>query len=228
MRILAISDVHGSAEMLARIAPEAAKADLVLIAGDLTDFGGASEARRLLSILESWAGKTVIVAGNCDKLGARSLFEEREISADGCFVESGGARVIGAGGSPLRTGMTPYERHDVELSDALELALEELAESGSDPDLPLVVLTHTPPKASCADRRKGADVGSQALADALSRIAPPLWVCGHIHESPCTAHSGRTLVLNPGPLHDGRYAIARMEKGTGGAWRAEAELLSLG
>ncbi len=51
---------------------------------------------------------------------------------------------------------------------------------------------------------------------------------GHIHESPCAAFSGKTLVLNPGPLQSGRCALARLEWGADGAWRAEAELLSLG
>jgi uncharacterized protein len=227
MRILAISDVHGSSAALNRIGAKAKKAELLLIAGDLTDFGGAREAKNLLSFLEAFKGKIILVPGNCDKRGAREFFSDEGICADGRFVEAGGARVIGAGGCPLRTGLTPYERQDYELSDALELALEELSEAGSDPSQPLIVLTHAPPKASGADRRKGADVGSPALKEALLRIAPPLWVCGHIHESPCAAYLGRTLMLNPGSLHDGRYAEALLERGSDGAWRASAELLRL-
>ena len=227
MRILAISDVHGSIAALSRIGAMAGDVDLLLIAGDLTDFGGANEAKNLLSFLEAFKGKMILVPGNCDKKGAREVFSTEEICADGRFVEAGGARVIGAGGCPLRTGLTPYERQDYELSDALELALEELAEAGSDPSRPLIVLSHTPPKASGADRRKGADVGSPALKEALLRITPPLWVCGHIHESPCAAYLGRTLVLNPGSLHEGRYAEVLLERGSDGAWRARAELLHL-
>lgn len=228
MRIIVVADIHGSAQALARISALAGRADLMLIAGDLTDFGGASEARALLACLDGFAGKLVLVPGNCDKKGARELLAESGTCADGRLVEAGGARVVGAGGSPLRTGLTPYERHDYELSDALALALEELAEAGGDPALPLIVLTHCPPRGSGADRRKGADVGSQALSEALSRITPPLWVCGHIHESPCAAYSGRTLVLNPGSLHDGRYALAQLDRGSDGAWRAKADLLFLG
>jgi uncharacterized protein len=92
---------------------------------------------------------------------------------------------------------------------------------------PLIVVTHAPPRGSGADLRKSVHVGSTAFADALERLRPTLWVCGHIHESPCASYSGATLVLNPGPAREGRYAIARLEKNSSGAWRAGAELMSL-
>jgi uncharacterized protein len=230
MRILAISDLHGSKEALTAFAPRAAGADILLIAGDLTDFGGAKEARELLAILDGAPCRLAAVPGNCDRKGVRALLAAEGISADGRLVEAGGASIVGAGGSPLRTGITPYERPDLELSEALFRAISD-ASSRSPADEtdrpPLVVLTHAPPKSSGADLRKGASLGSQALREALDRLAPPLWVCGHIHESPCASFSGRTLVLNPGSLREGRYAKATLERGGDGSWRAEAELLSL-
>jgi uncharacterized protein len=227
MLILVLADLHGSDSGPSRLSELASEADLCLIAGDITDFGGAREARTMLDALGASKGKLVVVPGNCDKRGARELFEEVGISADGRLVEAGGARIIGVGGSPLRTGLTPYERHDYEFADALELALEELAEAGSDPASPLIVLTHAPPKGSGADTRKGSEVGSQALREALARICPAIWVCGHIHESISAAFSGRTLVINPGSLQDGRYALARLERGRDGFWRAGAELRTI-
>ncbi len=172
MLILAIADLHGPASALARVPAMAAEADLVLAAGDHIDFGGAQEARKLLALLEGAEGKIALVPGNCGKSGARAVLEDRRISADGRLVAAAGAMIIGAGGSPRRSVMTPYERSDGESSEALALALEACEGEGS--SRPLIVLTHAPPKGSGAERRKGVDVGSPALRGALDRIGLPL------------------------------------------------------
>jgi Icc-related predicted phosphoesterase len=50
----------------------------------------------------------------------------------------------------------------------------------------------------------GQHLGSQALADAIERIRPPLAVCGHIHESwGARSRIGETEVANLGP--DGAF-----------------------
>jgi uncharacterized protein len=226
MLILAIADIHGSSGSFSALAGIASRVDLVLIAGDLTDFGGAREARAILAEIEAVNGRIAAVGGNCDRKGVRDLLIAEGRSADGRLVEAGGARVIGAGGSQLRSGMTPYERRDGELAEALVRASGDAAlREGA--GLPLIALTHAPPKDSGADARKGVGVGSPALREVLDRLAPVLWVCGHIHESPCAAYSGRTLVLNPGSLRDGRYALSRLDLGEDGAWRASAELFAI-
>jgi uncharacterized protein len=223
MLILVASDAHGSSEAIVAVTERARNADLILFAGDLTDFGGEEDARSLLKLLGPARGKLAAVPGNCDKKGAREFLESEGLSAEGHLLRMAGAAIIGSGGSPRWTGITPYERGDKEVAASLFAASAELAFEGAK-GLPLIVLTHAPPKGSGADLRKGAYIGSEALAEALERLAPVLWVCGHIHESPCAARVGRTLVLNPGSLRDGRYASASVERGPDGAWRAEAEL----
>ena len=89
--------------------------------------------------------------------------------------------------------------------------------------MPLVVLSHQPPKDSGADERRGVSVGSPALRKVLDAAAPALWICGHIHESPCARRVGDCLVVNPGPAKEGRYAIIRLDR-DGGTWTASAEL----
>jgi uncharacterized protein len=223
MRILVISDLHGSSEALASVLPKAEGCELILFAGDLTDFGGEREARALLDLFGDLKTKLLAVPGNCDKKGAREALEDEGLSVEGRSLERGGARVIGSGGGPRWTGMTPYEKPDEELAQVLYAG----ASASGSPGLPLIVLSHAPPKGSGADSRKGSSLGSGSLAAALDRLTPALWACGHIHESPCAAYVGRTLVLNPGPLKDGRYAIASIERDGGGAWRSEAELLRI-
>jgi hypothetical protein len=220
MRIFVISDLHGSAEALKTVLPKAEGSDLILFAGDLTDFGGAAEARTLLELFGLLKGKLLAVPGNCDRKGAREVLESEGLSVEGKSVLMAGLAVIGSGGGPRWTGMTPYEKSDEELARVLYKGADGDASSG----LPLVVLSHAPPKGSGADDHKGASIGSASLATALERLTPVLWACGHIHESPCAAYIGRTLVINPGPLKEGRYAIAEIERDAAGAWRAKAEL----
>jgi uncharacterized protein len=221
MLILAISDIHGAFERLKALEDKLRRADLVLVAGDFTDFGGAVEARRALAVLAAARGKIAAVPGNCDKQGARQAIEAEGISVDGRLAELGGALVAGSGGSPILTGLTPYERRDRDIANAL---LSCLAGSDGAGGKPLIVVTHAPPMGSGADLRKGAAVGSPALKEALASISPALWICGHIHESSCARLSGRSLVVNPGSVHDGRYALVRLERDPGGAWLASAEL----
>jgi len=225
MLILALSDIHGQAERLARIASGNEGVDLVAIAGDLTDFGGAAELDAVIDALGRLAEGTVTVAGNCDKRSARERLEERGISCEGRVVERGGALVAGAGGGMLRMGLTPYERHEEEIASSLQEAIDEAG--AWEGRAPLVALSHQPPRESGADLRRGSYTGSTELRAILELAQPVLWICGHIHESPCANELGRCLVVNPGPASSGCYALARVDRSASGAWGAKAELYCL-
>ena len=45
-----------------------------------------------------------------------------------------------------------------------------------------IIVTHTPPRSHCDQKPNGTFVGCDALRQALSRVRPPLAVCGHVHE----------------------------------------------
>lgn len=45
-----------------------------------------------------------------------------------------------------------------------------------------IIVTHTPPQSHCDQKPDGTFVGCNALREAMSRIRPPLAVCGHVHE----------------------------------------------
>jgi uncharacterized protein len=226
MRIFVISDLHGSSMALKAALPKAESCSLILFAGDLTDFGGEAEARALLELFGSLKSKLLAVPGNCDKKGARELLESEGLSVEGTSAVKTGLALIGSGGGPRWTGITPYEKPDEELARALYKGADALQSDrvGASSGLPLIVVSHAPPKGSGADLSRGSSIGSASLAAALERLRPVLWVCGHIHESPCAAYVGRTLVINPGPLKEGRYAIAELDQDVSGAWRAKAVL----
>jgi Icc-related predicted phosphoesterase len=229
MHILAVADIHGTYEQLSRIIAsakaETEKLDLVLAAGDLTEFGGKAELDMVLESFGVLRKLLVAVPGNCDKRSARERLESLGFSADGHLVERGGAKLVGVGGSALRSGLTPYERHEEELRAELSGAFDEL-NHGSDGEGPAIVLSHQPPKDSGADMRRGASVGSKSLREILDLQKPALWVCGHIHEAFGAFRVGRSLVVNPGPASAGYFALIRLEPVPKGLWKAEASLRS--
>lgn len=45
-----------------------------------------------------------------------------------------------------------------------------------------IVVTHTPPQHLCDRKPDGSFVGCNSLRQTLSRIRPPLAICGHVHE----------------------------------------------
>jgi uncharacterized protein len=74
----------------------------------------------------------------------------------------------------------------------------------------------------------GSHTGSKSLKAALDALCPPLWVCGHIHEARSVSRSGESLIVNPGSLRDGFYAIVELGKRKeDGPFGASAELLSI-
>ena len=225
MRLLALADIHGDVERLRHVLASAGQVDLALVAGDFTEFGGAEELDAVLEAFGELRSKLVAVPGNCDRKAARERLAELGLSVDGLVLERGGVFTAGVGGGILRTGLTPYERRDEDLAAALQAAFAEsgrMAAAGL--AAPLVALSHQPPKDSGADDRRGTAVGSPALRAVLDAVAPLLWVCGHIHESPCARRLGPSLVLNPGPVNKGRYAIVDIEEAADGAFRAAAQL----
>jgi Icc-related predicted phosphoesterase len=217
MKILCLSDLHGDTTALGLLKQGLSEADLILVAGDFTDFGGRAEMASVLAFFAARKAAVAAVGGNCDRSEARRLLDAEGLSVDGkpkAFKLDGGlVTVIGAGGGLLRTGLTPYERKDAELSASFEAAFHEMP--GPRPDHGhLIALSHNPPHGCDADLRHGVHVGSKGLRNILDALAPVLWVCGHIHESRSVSRVGPTLVVNPGSLREGNYAVGQMEEGS--------------
>ncbi|NPA47194.1 MAG: YfcE family phosphodiesterase [Thermococci archaeon] len=202
MRVLAISDIHGRGVMVRRLV-EREHADAVVIAGDITNFQGRDVALEVLSpILRRWSDSTVAVFGNCDGRDVPGLLEEIGVSAHSRHVEKAGLRVTGLGGS----GRTPFNTMWEFEEDAI---FEMLSGAYVDGD---VLLTHAPPYGTEVDRTfRGEHAGSEALRRFIELKQPPLVVCGHIHEAAGVDRIGDTVVINPGPLMRGHYAIVTLD-----------------
>lgn len=214
MKILCLADLHGDGAGLHLLSAEIASSDLILIAGDFTDFGGAAEMREMIEPFEKRRESVAVVAGNCDRLAGRKVLEDAGLSVDGRprNIAAGGARlvVIGSGGSIFHKGFTPYERKDTELTASFDEARKTL-DSDMSRDTFLVVISHNPPFGTDADSVRGSHVGSHGLRAILDTLEPQLWICGHIHESRSFSHCGKTLLINPGPLREGYYAVVKFD-----------------
>lgn len=223
-KALALADIHGNAGNVEAIIHRHSDAEYVFIAGDLTNFGNEGDARRVVEALSCDGRRRTVaaVSGNCDPLSVRRFLGAEGYDIEGKIMELPVGRVVGAGGGLKRAGITSFERTEDELRNAL---LDQLLAVRQKPSrLPLIVLTHTPPYGTNADKRHDRHVGSREFASLIQEYGPKIWICGHIHESPCVSLEDETLIVNPGPCGHGNYAIIQFAAEPEGRGTIRAEL----
>ncbi len=206
MKIVALTDIHGNISAVERLASPLASADVVLLTGDLTHFGGADDVARVLAAVREHNRRVYAVAGNCDRRDAAEWLELEGIGLHGRHEVVDGVAFLGLGGSLPAPGGTPNEFSDDELAGFLDAAAD-----GLDPALPWLLVSHQPPAETNLDMvRGGRHVGSAAVRRFIERH--PVLACftGHIHEAAGTDTMGPTRLANPGPARGGRYTYAEV------------------
>ncbi|WP_367884180.1 metallophosphoesterase [Thermococcus sp. JCM 11816] len=206
MRIVAVTDIHGKLEKVKRLAGgvlEEERPDLILIAGDITNFSGAEVARTVLEPLMALDVPILAVHGNCDGRDVPELLEELGISLHNKRKEVNGTGFVGVGGSNITPFNTIWELTEDEIMEILRKNYRP----GGD-----IILSHAPPKDTKADRvHSGLHVGSTALREFIEKNQPPLVVTGgHIHEARSVDELGETIIVNPGPLFRGVLCCYRL------------------
>ncbi len=207
MKILTVTDIHGNSNTVSELTEllESERPEVVLIAGDITHFSGAETARKILEPLLKPGVPILAVHGNCDGRDVPELLDELGIGIHDKRVEIYGVGFIGLGGSNITPFNTVWELTE----DEIMKILERNYHPGD------VVLSHVPPKDTKADRiHSGLHVGSKALREFIERNQPPLVVTGHIHEARSVDRVGETVIVNPGPLFRGYYAIVELDEVT--------------
>jgi len=207
MRLVVVSDIHGRLTKLELLEEELAAADAVVIAGDITNFGGREEAREILKPLLELNRNLIAVPGNCDLVEVNELLKELKLSLHGRGKIIGEAAFYGAGGSSPTPFATPQEYPEEKLTELIETGYSSVAEQ------PIQVLvTHSPPFGTRLDiTSSGVHAGSRAVKEFIKSRKPVLAVCGHIHEARGVAKVAETTALNPGPLHMG-YAVVELRE----------------
>ena len=227
MKLLLISDLHGHLDNLQKLEGEIKGADAVLFAGDFSKFQKPETGLPCAEKMRELCPNLFAVLGNCDEPELLESIEKLDISAQRSLASFEGLVIAGSGGGSKFTGETPNERDE----DDLQADFDVIKNSGLDEEGQwgnLILISHNPPKAQGVDSpAANVHAGSQIFADFIAKTKPLAVLCGHIHEGCGVESIGDTVVVNPGPLCEGNYAVMELQK-EGGAWKVAAtELKSL-
>lgn len=201
LRILALSDIHQRLESLNRVLERVDKKsiDLIIVAGDLTNYGDAGDASEVLSLLEF--AKVFAVPGNLDTQEVLSVLEKRKISLHAKCAKFKGYKFCGFGfGLIGSAGSVLFPELEI------EKALSKLVTKGS------ILVTHLPPKDTKLDAAANEHIGSIAIRNIILKKKPLLNICGHAHEAYGKIKLGDTACVNVAAVKDGRAFIIEVGK----------------
>ncbi len=195
MKIIAIGDIHMDISHLEQVSG-LGDADLVLVTGDLTNFGSREDSQRVLNALMGINPRVYAVHGNLDHPEVNDHLDEIGISLHGKGIIHGELGICGIGGSNPTPFNTPTEYPEEKIYDFAKTGYKDI----SDAEIKILV-SHAPPFATATDKiDSGVHVGSKAIRDFIEQKQPDFCFTGHIHEARGTDRIGKTLILNPGML----------------------------
>lgn len=186
MKILAAADIHGAQYRLNLILKniQVHTPDLVIIPGDITQFGPAEQAIQLLNQIPL---PTFAITGNIDtpeiedaitKSNAKNINGTRIIFQEIPFIGLAG---------PLTSPLASVMIYDPKLGT---ISLDEIVDSKT------VLVTHIPPYKTQDRVFLGHHIGSKVLRSFVETAQPRLIISGHVHENPGVTVLGSTQVLN--------------------------------
>jgi hypothetical protein len=217
MRIVAFGDIHMSSSEIRNI-PAVDTADLIILNGDLTNYGSRGEVKKLLDDILSINLSVLALLGNLDAYEINDYLEELDLNLHGqARLFQGKVCLIGIGGSNITPFRTPTEFSEEKLSAIARqaysqgLELKALAESLHYSRIPVILVTHAPPHGTQLDRlRNGRHVGSRSIRTCIEKYQPDLCIAGHIHEGKGVDTIGRTTIINPGMFRQGGWIDIRI------------------
>ncbi len=207
MILLALADIHSKTASLRSISGDLAAADAVLLAGDITHFGGAAELSAVLDEVKKPGRWVFAVAGNCDRPEAAAALAESECGIEGKIISIRGVPVAGIGGSLPCPGTTPNEFSEADFGRLLSQEPFASLLPGS-----FIFVSHEPPLNTAVDKAWiMRHVGSREIRRFVEMKKPLLCITGHIHESRGVDTIGETRIVNPGAFKSGNYAVVEIE-----------------
>ncbi|MEM2121230.1 MAG: metallophosphoesterase [Candidatus Woesearchaeota archaeon] len=193
MRILCFSDIHGNIKALRNIVAYSKKVDLVICAGDFTEF--SKRIQEILSILNTSKSKVLIIPGNhedpkvLEKLckNFKNLIyvhKKHIIINDVLFIG------YGTGGFSIK------DPDFVKFAKSLKKELSEKKNKIK------VLITHAPPFDSgidFIDEEERMPLGNKDIRNFILKNNIDVCISGHFHERAGTiSYIGKTIVINPG------------------------------
>jgi len=207
MKIVSFGDVHMATRNLVRMDEAMRDCDYVIVSGDLTNFGGVDDTKKVLADVRRRCPYILALPGNLDRREVIPFLEAEGISLHGKGRVVAGIGIFGCGGSNLTPFNTPTEFPEDEIYALLRTGYEQVRGVR-----PLVMVCHTPPFETKCDRiMSGKAVGSTAARRFIEEVQPDICISGHIHESAAEDVIGTTRIFNAGPFKGGGYIVARIE-----------------
>ena len=205
MKILALTDVHGSYKKVEEILGKVST-DVLVVGGDISTFGTPAEVERVIEGWKKFDRRLLAIAGNMDSPEIDSVLDEAGVSVSGRGVKIGDVGFFGVSASPFSPLHTPYEISEGEIAARIEAGFG--AVEGAKVK---VFIPHAPPHNTKVDKVfMGAHVGSKSVRDFIEREQPDVVICGHIHEARGQDTIGRSKIVNCGPASKGYYAIVEI------------------
>jgi len=204
--ILALSDVHGSYDRANKLIRENPHADAVIIGGDLTTCGSATEAEEAVRLFESNKKPLFVVAGNMDPVDIDATFDRLRVSVNAKGMNFKEVGIFGVSGSPATPMHTPNEIAEEEIARRAMAGWKDVSASRWK-----IFVPHAPPRDTNVDKvLLGKHVGSSAVRTFIEQHQPDVVVCGHIHEARGIDAVGRTQIVNCGQAGKGYYAVIHL------------------
>lgn len=191
MRILHVSDIHCRLENLEEVLEREKDYDIVAITGDICCNS------RLTRMLRSAPARILAVTGNMDDMHIARILRDNGWLLDGRIEVYGRYVFAGIGGLQA-----------VQNIEALEKQLNSMDLKGK----LLVVLAHHPVHGKLDRTYLGVHAGLYETRAFVEKYRPLVYMHGHIHEARGIDRLGETLLVNPGPLANGYYAVIEIDE----------------
>jgi len=192
MKILATADIHGSQYRLNLILNNIEKysPDLVIICGDITQFGPGELAKNFLNQIPT---ETLAIIGNIDTPDVNKAIEESKA---------------------ININMKNLVKNSISFIGIDETYLEDLKIFNEKKSLAkkIVLVSHKPPYGTQDKIFLGKHGGSKELKEIIEKLKPNLVLCGHIHEDPGFTKIGETIVVNCSMGKRGEGALVEINK----------------
>jgi len=207
MVIVSISDIHGDLKSIDKLSNNIANADIILLTGDLTNFGHKENASKVLNSIRKYNNNVFAVSGNCDYPDVGYYLSDEGINIHAKSIVYDNLNIIGIGGSLHCPINTPNVFTEDDFNELLNKAVNNI-----NPDYPLILVSHQPPYNTLCDLTHfRMHVGSKAIREFIDNTQPEICFTGHIHEGRGIDLIGKTKIINPGPLKTGSYAYAEIK-----------------
>jgi len=192
MKLLSVADIHGSQYRLNLILKNIKRysPDLVIVCGDITQFGPAEIAKNFLNQIPI---ETLALKGNIDTFDVdKGIEESKAIKIEMKKIVKNGISFIGVNGNDPSQISTIKEKKLLDKST--------------------VLISHEPPYGFQDKIFLGKHGGIKELREIVDKYKPRLVLCGHIHENPGFTKKGRTTIVNCSMGKRGEGALVEINK----------------